>query len=276
MKLINEIVFDERMDGLSESAVDLMRQLMHPDPRKRMDSETFLQHPWIQGLTASWVTMGQTHRDLKRFWQNKFRTEITSKFAKTLGILTAGGDGDGNDDKRALLSEKDVVDIFNALDLKKNGVLELEEIQTTFRGLGMNDKHIHKLFVAADLDGTGVIHLDEFRALLLSKEYSNGDGPDLDVEYLQKRFQSHVLKKYNNGVSLPSSSDGQNSMRLREIFNAIDLDGKGVLGPHDIRVVLRSAGEEEDVISRILASLDVDQDGKISWPEFLKIMGTNG
>jgi Ca2+-binding EF-hand superfamily protein len=263
MEIMNEFVFDERMDSLSESSVDLMRQLMHPDPRKRMTSEKFLQHPWIQGLTASWTTMGKTHRDLKRFWQNKFKTEIIQKVASTLGIIT--------DDKDKKLSDKDLMDIFNALDLKKNGVLELEEIQTTFRNLGMNDKHIHKLFLAADLDGTGVIHFDEFQALLMNKDDTTDDGPGLDVDYLQRRFKSHIMNKYDKDASLLSPAE--NKTKLREIFNDIDLDNTGVLVPHDIRVLLRSAGEPEDVISRIVASLDVDQDGKISWSEFLNIMG---
>jgi hypothetical protein len=45
---ITAYVFDERIDGLSESSLDLMRRLMHPDPSKRPTSMQFAQHPWIQ------------------------------------------------------------------------------------------------------------------------------------------------------------------------------------------------------------------------------------
>jgi hypothetical protein len=50
-------------------------------------------------------------------------------------------------------------------------------------------------------------------------------------------------------------------------------EGNGVLDPHEIRVFLRSAGEPEDVISRIVASLDINRDGDVSWQEFLSIVG---
>lgn len=251
LKLMDEIVFDERIEGLSDSCVELLRHLMNPDPEKRMTSDNFLRHPWIQGLTASWKTMEKTHGELKAFWQNRFQTEIMKKFRTGESSET--------------LSEKELMEIFQSLDLKKNGVLELDEIQTVFKDLGVSDKSIRAIFACADLDGTGVIHWDEFRALM-SKHI--GDGPGLQVSYLQQRFKSNILNKFA-GTTKDTTSDNN---KLREIFNAIDLEGNGFLDPHEIRVVLRSAGEPEDVISRIVASLDLNRDGGVSWDEFLEIM----
>lgn len=253
MKLMNEHVFDERVEGLSESCVELMRCLLHPDPLQRMNSEKFLRHPWIQGLTASWTTMGKTHNDLKAFWQNKFRAEIKKKFAESLRI------------SGEKLSDNDLAQIFHALDLKKNGVLDLEEIQTAFRDLGLSDKNIRTIFACVDLDGSGVITFDEFRALLTSQNTVNGPGLDVSTDYLRQRFKSHVSNRFIQEAPCDKN-------KLREIFNSIDLEGNGVLDPHDIRVVLRSAGEPDDVISRIVASLDLDRDGTVSWDDFLLIM----
>jgi Ca2+-binding EF-hand superfamily protein len=255
MKLMNEHVFDERINRLSDSCVDLMRRLMHPDPLKRMTSEAFLRHPWTQGLTASGTTLDKTHDELKGFWQNQFRAEILKKFAASLGI--------SNDE----LSEQHLHDIFNVLDLKKNGVLERDEIQTTFRELGFSDKNIRTIFSCADLDGSGFISFDEFRALLLNKNAN--DGPGLQVGYLQQRFKSDVLKRFSTKAE-KALTDKE---KLREIYNAIDLDGNGILDMHDIRVVLRTVGEPETVISRIVESLDVKHDGRVSWDDFLNIMG---
>ena len=268
IRLMNELVFDERIIGLSDSCVELMRQLMHPDPKQRLKSDNFLRHPWIQGLTASWKTMGKAHDELKTFWQNKFRTEIKKKFLTEKHV-----------------TEKEVTRIFNAMDIKKNGVLDLEEITAVFRELGISDKNIQNIFASVDLDGTGVIHLDEFKALLMSSNKDKKDvrtddraneddddddvGPGLHVNYLQQRFKSHILTKFKG-----SENGAFDLERLREIFNAIDLEGNGVLDPHDIRVVLRSVGEHDDVISRIVASLDVnDRDGRVTWDDFLTIMG---
>jgi Ca2+-binding EF-hand superfamily protein len=260
LKLMDELVFDERLEGLSDSCIELMRQLMHPDPLERMTSEKFLRHPWIQGLTASWTTMGKAHGELKAFWQHKFRAEVLKKFAASIG---RSGEK---------LSDDVVAEMFDRLDLKKTGVLELDEIWTTFHDLGVSDKNIRTIFASADLDGTGVIHYDEFRTLLTSK-YAEG-GPGLDVDYLQQRFKAHILGKLEDGAEKNQALSDQN--KLREVFNVIDMEGNGVLDPHEIRVFLRSAGEPEDVISRIVASLDLNRDGGVSWQEFLDVMGAKG
>ncbi|KAL3910884.1 MAG: hypothetical protein SGILL_007511 [Bacillariaceae sp.] len=250
------MVFDDRIEGLSESCVDLMRKLMDPDPETRLSSDAFLRHPWIQGLTASWTTMGKTHSELKAFWQNRFRAEIVKKFADVLGI------------SGEMLSEHDLATIFNALDIKKNGVLELEEIQQVFHDIGISEKNIHALFSSADLDGTGVIHFDEFRALFSNK--SSGSGQDLHVDYLQQRFKSHLLHKFAGEAEKDVTADKN---KLREIFQAIDLEGNGIWDANDIRQFLRTVGEPEDVISRIVASLDTKRCGRVSWDDFLYIMG---
>jgi hypothetical protein len=195
VKLMNELVFDERIDGLSDSCIELMRQLMHPNPEKRMTSDSFLRHPWIQGLTASWQTMEKTHDDLKAFWQHRFRTEILKKFA----AASAGGD------ETTALSEKGLEEFFRTLDLKKKGVLELDDIQTVFRDLGVSDKTISTIFACADLDGTGVVHRDEFKALMSKNNIGNGDGhnggPGFQVGYLQQRFKSDILNRFVVGKS---------------------------------------------------------------------------
>ena len=259
LNLMDKLVFDERIEGLSESCIDLMRQLMHPDPEKRMTSDDFRRHAWVQGLTASWKTIAKGFEQLQAgLWQNRFRAEILKKFATSRGV---GSNGE-------TLSKHDLEAMFRALDLKKNGVLELEDIKAVFRDLNISDKNIHQIFAHADLDGTGVIRLDEFLALMGSK-HTGGDeddgagdnGPGLQVRYLQNRFKNHIL----------ATSD--KNTKLREIFNAIDLDGNGVLDPHEIRVVLRAAGEQEDVISRIVASLDANRDGGVDWTVFQDIMG---
>lgn len=262
MELINTVVFDERIEGLSASCIELMRHLMHPDPEQRMSSGKFLRHPWIQGLTASWTTMGKTHDELKTFWQNRFRAEIVKKFAESLGIT-------GDNKKHSILKPEDLATMFRALDIKKNGVLELDEIQTAFRDLGISDKNVRQIFASADLDGTGVIRFDEFRTLLMSKEDTRKDGPGLHVDYLQQRFKSHILKM----LAESSKEVIPDKKTLRKIFNSIDQEGNGVLDPQDIRVVLRSAGEPDDVISRIAASLDLNRKGRVSWEDFLLIMG---
>ena len=68
LELLNDVVFDERVSDLSDSSIDLMKKLMHSDPKKRLTSEKFLRHPWIQGITAKKLQMKDTHQKLlKRY-----------------------------------------------------------------------------------------------------------------------------------------------------------------------------------------------------------------
>lgn len=258
VKFMDRNVFDERIDGLSESCVTLMKQLMHPDPKKRMSSENFRRHPWVQGLTASWETMANGFDQLEAGrWQRHF-SEVLKQFAFKHGI------GDGKK-----LSEQDLEAIFRALDVKQNGVLDLDEIAAAFREINSHGEDIRRAFECADLDGTGVIRWDEFRALM-SEHFRNEDRnrPGLQTRYLRDRFRNHILNRFDRTGDAPSDA-----AKLREIFKAIDLEGNGVLDPHEIRVVLRSAGEPEGVISKIVASLDANRDGGVDWSEFQEIMG---
>lgn len=254
--LMNEVVFDARIEGLSDSCVELMRKLLDPDPEKRLSSDKFLRHPWVQGLTASWTTMSKTHDELKAFWQSRFRVEILKKFADILGTSSEQ------------LSDEDLLRIFEKLDITNKGVLELEEIQQGFCDLGISDKNIRSIFASADLDGTGVIHFDEFRALFMNDNDDSGRG--IHVDYLRQRFKSHIRGKFLGADEKDIVSDKK---KLRDIFTAIDLEGNGEWDANDIRQFLRGAGEPEDVISRIVASLDLNRSGRVSWDDFCLLMG---
>ena len=162
----------------------------------------------------------------------------------------------------------------------KDGFLGFAEIRNVFGDLGFSDENIRSMFTSIDLDGTGCIHFDEFQALMseTTQGSSSGGGeqqPGLQANYLQRRFKSHIVKSFatvgsrKKGVGAASSFDQK---QLRNIFNAIDLEGNGYLDLHEIRVALRSSGKTDDVISRIVASLDLDQNGKVTWEEFVAIM----
>jgi Ca2+-binding EF-hand superfamily protein len=210
--------------------------------------------------------MGKTHAGLERFWQNRFRAEILKLFAEATG---------GKTDVSSL-SDHDLETMFKMLDVKQKGFLEIDEISDAFKTVPK--EQILSIFSSADLDGTGVIHWDEFRALM--EKAADGDcdlatttdGPGLQARYLRNRFKSHILKRFGSSEQeIVSDKD-----ELRRIFNAIDLEGNGVLDAHEIRVVLRSVGEPEDVISRIVATLDKNHDGGVGWDEFQEIMDMAG
>lgn len=247
-------VFNERVDGLSESCVGLMKALLQPDPRKRMTSDEFRRHPWVQGLSASWNTMTDSDRKLEGFWQRRFRAEVLRKYAKAKSKTSTFS-----------LSDDNLHDIFDAMDLDGNGTLEQEEIRVALRGLGVNnDKDISDIMRSIDLDGNGTVDWDEF-CTIMRKQFV--DGPGVKVHHRQQRFRTKILQKFDS-----SADDTLSEQKLKKIFHAIDLDGNGVLDPHEIRIVLRSVGVAEHDISQIVASIDLDRSGGVDWEEFQSIM----
>lgn len=245
--------FDERVEGLSESCIGLMKSLLQSNPRERMTSEEFRRHPWTQGLTASWNTLNDSDQKLEAYWQNRFRAEVLRKYAKAKSTT---------DDYS--LSDENLHNIFNTMDLDGNGTLDPREIQVALLGLGVKEKDVAYIVRSIDLDGNGTVDLDEFRTIM-RKQFDN--GPGVKVVHRQQRFRTKILQKFN-----ASSAGAQSEDRLKKIFHAIDLDNNGVLDPHEIRVVLRSVGVDEHDISEIVACIDLDRSGGVDWEEFKTIM----
>ncbi|KAL7534532.1 hypothetical protein ACHAXR_005935 [Thalassiosira sp. AJA248-18] len=181
--LLDEIVFDERADGLyvqycsdissaalfaiqsssflswycysnspfcrSASCIDLMRQLMHPDPKQRMTSEDLLRHPWIQGLTANWKTMDKTY---SKHLQRVFKKDISKQFDCK--------DGGG-------VSNTKLREIFNTIDIAHNGVLDANELRVILRRAGEPEDIITNIVSSLNFQRQGGtvkgVHLLNFR-----------------------------------------------------------------------------------------------------------------
>lgn len=244
-------ILDERVHHLTSSAVEVLQGLFEPNPTQRMSSQDFCKHPWVQGLTASWKILEDIDQKLESFWHNAFRNEILRRFASHKKT-----------NKKMTLSDENLLHIFHALDINGDGVLQLSEVEAILRDLGAQD--IPKTFAHMDLDNSGDVGWEEFCAIM-RRQFHN--GPGVRTRYRQKRFQTAILKHF--GVANNSAASQQ---RLRECFNAMDLDGNGVLDAHEIRVVLRSMGESDENISQIVAAIDVNHDGKVDWREFRTAM----
>jgi len=270
---MTEHVFDDRVEGLSDSCVRLMKLLLQPDPQRRMTSDEFVRNSWVQGLDASRERLlEEGHRNLEAFWQKRFRMEILRLYGRH---IKANGDEHTGDTGGGGLSDANLTDIFKAIDLNGDGVLSPKEIEVVFRGLGMSADDTAQVFASADLDGSGSIDLDEFKAIM--RKGGIADGPGVRIYHRQLRFKTDITKKFlggnHGGRNITAESATCDLEQLRKIFNAIDDDKNGVLDPHELRAALHAAGEtDEDRISEIVASVDLGRDGFVTWDEFCKAM----
>lgn len=88
-----------------------------------------------------------------------------------------------------------------------------------------------------------------------------------------------LLKKRTGGRTNPKQkidlSDEQKS-GIKEAFDLFDSDGSGKIDTKDLKIVLRSLGQEQtkEEIERIITVIDPDGQGHVPFEKFLKLMLT--
>lgn len=254
-KLLNDLAFDHRVDGLSESSKGLMKSLMHPDPTKRMNATQLVKHPWVQGLEASWHEMEGSDEKLRVFWQKSFRAALLRMYA-----TTASPDGE-----QKALSDANIRHIFNLIDLDANGVLDPYELRVALRQLGIEDSSCSLMIASADLDRTGGVTFEEFKQIM-RKSFEKGEGVAISS---RKLFKTVIMTAMSGGRGDddPSTSD----KRFRRMFDVIDTDGNGVLSYEELEAFLRRFGVPQGEMKTIITDIDLDRSGKVSWDEFLTV-----
>lgn len=236
-----ELVFDKRVDRLSESSKELIQQLMHPDPNKRLNSSGLLGNPWVQGLTASWDVLEDSDRKLKLYWQNSLRAAIMRKFAKK--------DANG---RPMPLSDANLRQIFNAIDLNGDDALSAQELRIALRQLGITDMEASMMIASADLDHSGCVDFSEFKQLL-RQTFSEGPGIRISNKKLIKTAMLTAMS--GEGECVVEMSEQQ----IIRVFQAIDKDGDGYLSEDELKVFLKRFGLDPAVINKFIAEAGGDR-----------------
>uniref|UniRef100_A0A5B7ASQ0 non-specific serine/threonine protein kinase n=1 Tax=Davidia involucrata TaxID=16924 RepID=A0A5B7ASQ0_DAVIN len=176
---------------ISDSAKSLVRQMVEPDPRKRLTAQQVLEHPWIQNAKkAPNVPLGDIVRTrLKQFSvMNRFKKRALRVIAEHLSVKEVevirdmftlmDTDNDGKVTYEELkaglrkvgsqLAEPEIKLLMDVADVDGNGVLDYGEFVAVTIHLQRieNDEHFHRAFTFFDKDGSGFIELDELREAL--------------------------------------------------------------------------------------------------------------
>jgi len=127
--------------------------------------------------------------------------------------------------------------IFKAMDKNNDGMLSKEEISEGYEehfGIAIADEELDRMFNAIDTDGSGAIDYSEFLMATMN--------------------ESALMSKE----------------KLKRAFKMFDKDGSGTISKDEIKVALGDVDEE--VLDKIVAEVDEDDNGEISFEEFEKMM----
>ena len=107
---------------LSESAMDLLRRLLEPDPTKRLTAHEMLEHSWIRGETAKADVMKGSDQKLSNY--RKFRSKIETHVFQAL--MSWSEDKNRSDPSKN--GDSLVEKAFKSMDKGGKGFLNIEDI----------------------------------------------------------------------------------------------------------------------------------------------------
>jgi len=138
---------------------------------------------------------------------------------------------------------------------------------------GASDAELKEAFKLFDIDGDGVITIDELKSLV-SKV--GGDMSQADATALIKAADKdgNMGIDFSEFAKLWEALHGEGEAQLRTHFAKLDNDNSGFITKDEMVVTISSdfAGDKLEEAKKALDKLDVDKDGRVSYPEFLLVM----
>ncbi|KAJ8753594.1 hypothetical protein K2173_022835 [Erythroxylum novogranatense] len=214
---------------ISDSAKSLVRQMLEPDPKKRLTAQQVLEHPWLQDAKkASNVPLGDIVRSrLKQFsMMNRFKKKALRVIAEHLSI-----------------EEVELIrDMFTLMDTDNDGKVSYEELRAGLRKVGsqLAEPEIKMLMEVADVDGNGVLDYGEFVAVTIHLQKMEND------EHFRRAFM--FFDKDGNGYieldelreALADESGETDNHVLNDIMREVDTDKDGRISYEEFVAMMKT------------------------------------
>ncbi|KAL0921694.1 hypothetical protein M5K25_008794 [Dendrobium thyrsiflorum] len=214
---------------VSDTAKDLVKKMLDPDPKRRLTAQEVLDHPWLQNAKkAPNVNLGESVRArLQQFSvMNKFKKRALRVVAEHLSVEEVA----------------DIKEMFKKLDVDNNGRITIEELKSGLHRLGhqIPDADVQILMDAADVDGDGTLEFGEFVAMSIHIKKLGND------EHLHKAF-AYFDQNKSGYIEIEELSDAlQDDLgpNLEEVINAIirdvDTDKDGKISYEEFSVMMKA------------------------------------
>ncbi|CAH9101053.1 unnamed protein product [Cuscuta epithymum] len=219
----------EPWPSISETAKNLVRQMLEPDPKLRLTAKQVIEHPWIQNAKkAPNVSLGDVVKSrLKQFsLMNRFKRKALRVIADFLS----------NEEV------EDLKEMFGKIDTDSDGIVSIEELKVGLLKLNpqLGESEIQMLIEAIDSNGKGTLDYGEFIAVSLHLQRMAND------EHMRKAFA--YFDKNGNGYIEPDElqdalmEDGSEDCTnvANDIFQEVDTDKDGLISYEEFAAMMKT------------------------------------
>ncbi|KAG2259458.1 hypothetical protein Bca52824_078752 [Brassica carinata] len=222
---------------ISESAKSLVRQMLNPDPTKRLTAQQVLAHPWIQNAKkAPNVPLGDIVRSrLKQF-------SMMNRFKRKFFVIA----------EHLSIQEVEVIkDMFSLMDEDNDGRITYLELKAGLQKVGsqLGEPEIKMLMEVADVDGNGFLDYGEFVAVIIHlQKIENDELFKLAFMFFDKDGSTYIELDELREALTDELGEPDVSV-LNDIMREVDTDKDGRIN-YDEFVTMMKAGTDWRKASR--------------------------
>ncbi|KAH7656787.1 Non-specific serine/threonine protein kinase protein [Dioscorea alata] len=228
----------EPWPSVSESAKDLVRHMLEPDPKLRLTAKQVLEHSWLQNAKkAPNVPLGDVVKSrLKQFSvMNRFKRRALRVIADHLSVEEV----------------EDIKEMFKKIDTDNDGIVSCEELKAglTKYGTQLAESEVQMLIEAVDTHGKGVLDYGEFVAVSLHlQRMANDEHLRRAFSYFDKDGNGYIEAEELHQALVEDGPDDSTDV-ANDILQEVDTDKDGKIS-YDEFVAMMKTGTDWRKASR--------------------------
>ncbi|XP_074572752.1 calcium-dependent protein kinase 24-like [Curcuma longa] len=216
---------------ISDSAKDLIRNMLNKNPKRRFTAHQVLCHPWIvdDKVAPDRPLDSAVLSRLKQFSaMNKLKKMALKVIAESLSEEEIGG----------------LKELFNMIDTDNSGTITFDELKDGLRRVGseLMESEIQALMNAADIDNSGTIDYGEFLAATLHMNKLERDENLVSAfSFFDKDGSGYITV---DELSQACREFGLDDVHLDDMIKEIDQNNDGQIDYSEFAAMMRKGNGE--------------------------------
>ncbi|CAL9121201.1 calcium-dependent protein kinase 24-like [Musa acuminata AAA Group] len=216
---------------ISDSAKDLIRNMLNRNPKKRFTAHQVLCHPWIvdDRVAPDKPLDSAVLSRLKQFSaMNKLKKMALKVIAESLSEEEIGG----------------LKELFKMIDTDNSGTITFDELKDGMRRVGseLMESEIQALMNAADIDNSGTIDYGEFLAATLHmNKLEREENLVSAFSFFDKDGSGYITV---DELSQACKEFGLDDVHLDDMIKEIDQDNDGQIDYNEFAAMMRKGNGE--------------------------------